>query len=263
MYGFGYIPHGLIVGGFSGLDTHAALFLRTARITDERITYAINRLVMDLKRLNLWDKIHCLYPFVGAAATPHTINLKAPASNALAYAGGTFTHSTGGVVGTGSLSATTGFLCSSLAADSYSVGFYARTQATEAGSRIYIGAATGVGGTPGVWIAYTGSALSLVGTNQTASRTLGIRNSVGFIIGSRTSLTDLALYRNGDQLATNTGTASGSLPATAISVFSLAGLLPTPSTCGLAFIGKGLTHPEVWNLTQAVQNFENILQRAV
>lgn len=260
MYGFSGIPSEFLAGGVSNLDSDAMAFLRAAQIIDPRITYAVNRLVIDLKRLGVWDKIHCLYPFVGASAAPHRLNLKAPASNLLTYFS-TPIHNTGGFTPIGG-SASTNFLASSLDPVSYAIGYYSRTP-HNIGAGAFMGAATGVGGLPGISIAYTSTNLQGVGTNQTVSRVSGINDSVGFQIMSRSAADSLRLYRNGNVIATNNTIPSGALPANAITVGTQSGLLPIRSSSGLAFISRGLTDSEVWGLTQAVQIFQNAMQRAV
>jgi hypothetical protein len=262
MFGFPLVANSHIAGGFSNLDRDAELFLKAALITDARCTYAVNTFVMNLKRFNLWNKINCLYGFVGATHAAHRLNMKNPLANTLSHSAAAYTNGIEGITGTGATTFTN-FLASQLSADSYSIGFYNRTQPTAGASQVFMGAATGIGGLPRIDLNYTSIAMTGVGTNQSVSKTISLRDTIGFHVLSRTSLTELSLYRNAELSAVNRTAATGSPPSSNISLFSLGGLLVTRSTCGLAFIGSGLSQTDVYNLNWAVQIFENSLQRQV
>ena len=80
----------------SGIDTSANAFLTAAGITDTAQKAAVNTLVKDLKRFNLWSKIKAFYPFVGGTANSHKFNLIDPRdlneAYRLSFSGG-WTHS--------------------------------------------------------------------------------------------------------------------------------------------------------------------------
>ena len=82
-----------------GLDASATAFTTAAGLTDDTQKSAINTLVKDLKRFNLWSKIKAFYPFVGGSATSHKFNLLDPRDTNDAYRltfSGGWTHSSMG-----------------------------------------------------------------------------------------------------------------------------------------------------------------------
>jgi hypothetical protein len=88
-----------------GLDASATTFITAAGLTDETQKSAINTLVKDLKRFNLWSKIKAFYPFVGGSATSHKFNLIDPRDTNDAYRltfSGGWTHDTMGIKGNNS-----------------------------------------------------------------------------------------------------------------------------------------------------------------
>ena len=82
------------------MDASATLFLNAVGLTDTTQRSAINVLVKDLKRFNLWDKIKAFYPFVGGTADTHKFNLINTQQYALTFNGG-WTHSSMGIKGNG------------------------------------------------------------------------------------------------------------------------------------------------------------------
>jgi len=86
----------------SGLDVSATAFSNAAGITDSTQRAAIDTLVKDLKRFNIWSKIKAFYPFVGGTANSHKFNLVDPRdlneAYRLAFSGG-WTHSSMGIKG--------------------------------------------------------------------------------------------------------------------------------------------------------------------
>lgn len=80
-------------------DYHAHKFLTDVGFTQssasDQIKTSVTRLVLDLKSKYLWDKIVCLYPFVGGTSESHKWNLKNTATYSLSYsteAQGTVSH---------------------------------------------------------------------------------------------------------------------------------------------------------------------------
>ena len=88
----------------STVDTDAQAFITAAGITDTTQQTAINKLVSNLKNIELWVKIKAIYPFVGGNATSHKFNLKDPrdvdAAYRLVFSGG-WTHSSTGALPNG------------------------------------------------------------------------------------------------------------------------------------------------------------------
>lgn len=81
-------------------DFHAHKFITdvgiTQSISGDQIKTCITRLVLDLKSKFLWDKIVCLYPFVGGTSQSHRWNLKDTSTYSLIFSG-TFSHTAEGV----------------------------------------------------------------------------------------------------------------------------------------------------------------------
>ncbi|NBP55311.1 hypothetical protein EBU71_02000 [bacterium] len=85
-------------------DYHAHKFITDVGLTQSVITSepgdqtrtAITRLVLDLKSKFLWQKIVCLYPFVGGTSQSQSFNLKNTATYSLVYSG-TVSHLQNGI----------------------------------------------------------------------------------------------------------------------------------------------------------------------
>jgi hypothetical protein len=80
-------------------DYHAHKFITDIGLTQssqgDQIRTSITRLVCDLKSKYLWNKIICLYPFVGGTSQSHRFNLKDTSTYSLVYSGSIF-HSEDG-----------------------------------------------------------------------------------------------------------------------------------------------------------------------
>lgn len=73
------------------LDPATILFVQNANITNITQIYAINNLVVSLKDEGLWDKMYCVYPFVGGSASSNKYNLIDTSNYKLTFNGG-WTH---------------------------------------------------------------------------------------------------------------------------------------------------------------------------
>jgi hypothetical protein len=105
-----------------GLDASATAFTTAAGLTDDTQKSAINTLVKDLKRFNLWSKIKAFYPFVGGSATSHKFNLLDPRDTNDAYRltfSGGWTHSSMGAQCNASNTSADTFLRTAFGATSY------------------------------------------------------------------------------------------------------------------------------------------------
>jgi len=96
-----------------GLDANATAFINASGLTDTTQQSAVTKLVKDLKRFGLWDKIKAFYPFVGGSAESHKWNLKDPRdldeAYRLTFSGG-WTHSANGIKANGSNTSANTFL---------------------------------------------------------------------------------------------------------------------------------------------------------
>jgi hypothetical protein len=86
------------------MDPDAVAFLNAQGNTNAKEKYALNRLVVDLKKAGIWTKCKAIYPFLGSTAAFHKWNLKDPrdldAAFRLVFFGG-WTHSSNGALPNG------------------------------------------------------------------------------------------------------------------------------------------------------------------
>lgn len=114
-------------------DWHADKFFNqmgfTGGIVGDQIRSSVTRLVLDLKSKFIWNKLECLYPFVGGVSASHRLNLRNPAVYSLTYSVdsvGTVSHSSMGVkISTPSSGfIDTGFTLNPLTTKDLSMGVY-------------------------------------------------------------------------------------------------------------------------------------------
>lgn len=242
-------------------DSDAQAFITAANITDITQQNAINQLVVDLKGYSLWTKMKAVYPFVGGNATSHAVDLMTLSSGTF---NGGFTHNSNGITGNGTNAYfnTGKNMNAILNQNSNSIGYYNRT-ANPLNDR-YSGVGSpnwfilGKATSPNVGTDYWGNSGSSLFDNSF--------NVNRFIIGNRTSSTNVAIYRNGLL------TLSGSRPSQAIptnnfyiSAVNNGGTPFLYSNMNYAFwyFSDGLTLTDVANLTSTVLAFQTALSRNV
>ena len=254
--------------GARGIDADAVLFLNNVGIVDATITLAIQNLVIDLKAAGIWDKLKCIYPFVGGTAATHRYNLRDPrtvdAAYYLEFFGG-WTHSITGALPNGTTGyADTKFAQNVLNNNSVSLSAYLRSNTSV--SSFDIG---GNSGNPNFFGAqltafYTGigaiSHLHSYPTDSAVSNTF--TDTRAFYIGSRTSSTSNKLYRNASLLATVTTARTSTLPAVNFRLAS-DGVGYTNRELAFVSIGDGITDGEASDLWVAVDKFQTTLGRQV
>jgi hypothetical protein len=254
--------------GTTTLDFDAQNFISYAGITDATQKSAINQLVLDLKAYNLWNKITCIYPWVGGTATAHALNLKNPALFPLTFTAG-WTHSSNGGTPTNAY-ANAGFIPSTfLTANNTHLAHYIGTD-TAAGNKVEM--AVGVGGSLvpfiGLYSKYTGNLSYSNQYNLTTNQlTISNTDARGFYIGSRTSSTLHKLYKNGSVIGTDTNTNSNGLPTLPIPIGCLNsnGSFTQYTDRQFRFNswGQGFNDTEALNYRTAVQAFQTTLGRQV
>lgn len=165
-----------IAKSFTGaVDADASAFFSRTSITDEGIKTAVDNLVIGLKAATdggttLWDKLYCIYPFVGGNATAHSKNLKADAYN-LTFSGSP-THNANGVTGDGSaVYADTGFGPHNISGtpDTWFGYVYNRTQLPTDGSAGTVANFYGCDVTQYALVRRNGSYLSMDGFNDNST----------------------------------------------------------------------------------------------
>lgn len=240
-------------------------------VTPSIVIPAVHKLVVDLKSNGLWNKLYAIYPFVGATPSAHKYNLKDPrdldAAFRLAFTGG-FTHQPTGILPDGSSGwADTKFTPSTnlSGTSSVSLGYYSRTNDT--GNRMAFSNSSG--NRLFLYLNFTAGDLTIFDCYGTVggfrASTTGI-DTLGLLIGSRTTTSDSRLYKNGIQVGASQSTLNGVSPSTGtINMFRQA----SPSSlfsnceCAFGFIGDGLTSGEVLILNTIVETFQDSLSRGV
>ena len=247
-------------------DADAFAFLEAAGITDPTQQSAINTLVLGLKSNNLWDKMQAIYPFVGGTAYSHKWNLKDPRDLDAAFRiqyFGTVIHNNLGISGSGY-------------AGTY---YYPLTSNSQFSSSLHISLyTTKVGnGSGGIGNSTDTSGLSITPNYNSGGNTqyqinfptwkgLGGANlsDVGLYVASRTSATNVALYRRintGNTSTTATEAHSGTNNGE-IRIFS--GQYGVPywtGTAGFVTLGYGLSATDVTNLDTIVSAYQTALGR--
>jgi hypothetical protein len=253
-------------------DADAFAFIETAGITDTTQQSSINTLVLGLKSNNLWSKMQAVYPFVGGTAFSHKFNLKDPrdlnTSFRLQYFG-TVSHTSLGISGSSN-----GY------ADTY---YFPLTSNTEFSSSIHLSAYTITHNNYSINVhgALMGNVLDQTGLSLVPNYTnngttyyqlnfplwkgLGGANSnnVGFYIASRTTATNVALYRRintGNTLTTATQLHSGT-NNNSIRILGAPGWSGWSGTVGFASLGYGLSTDDAINLDTIVSAYQTSLGR--
>ena len=257
-------------------DSDAQAFITAAGITNGTQQNAINNLVVDLKAYGIWTKMKAIYPFVGGTASTHKFNLKDPrdldAAFRLVFSGG-WTHSSTGALPNG----TNGYADSKLNAgtalvsSSAHLSYYSRTNTNPGAITIFdIGVANfslnkrfimAIRSTGDLFNTQVGAVPSVLNSSNTDAR--------GLFIGTRTSTTAIAQYKNGVLQTSNTVSETTTLDSANVwlgginNVGNPTGAFWSNRECAFASIGDGLTSTEAANLYTAIQAYQTTLSRNV
>ena len=223
-------------------DQNAQSFITAASITDFIQQSAVDTLVKDLKKYNLWSKMKAIYPFVGGTASSHKFNLKDPrdvdGAFRLVFTGG-WTHTLNGVQGNGSNNVgNTNIVANTILSstngnqNAYDFGY------TQFGLALY-----------------SSSSYFMWGSLTSASGSY----SPGMFTVSRIGDTHKGYYNNNILL---TSTSAGAVSALTINLGFGAGTYSS-KTYSFATIGDGLTDTDAANLYSAVQKYQTTLGRQV
>lgn len=258
-----------------GNDTDAQAFITAAGITDTTQQSAINTLVTNLKSYGIWTKMKAIYPFVGGTANAHKFNLKNPVDSNAAFRlqfNGGWIHSSTGAKPNGTNAYTDTFLnpSTSLTNNNYHLSHYSRTQKP---TSTEVDIASMNGGTSVTAIAldqyYAGAGKAFVAGDYSTSAIVNAdTNTLGMLVGSRTSQTSAKMFMNNVQKgSTLTLSNPNALPNVTIFIGAnhsgVSVLEFSSKECAFATIGDGLTDAEVANFYTAVQTFQTTLGRQV
>ena len=232
---------------------------------------AINELVKGLTAFNLWDKFISLYPYVGRNSVSHSFNLIDPRKWRLTFSR-TITHNANGITSNGSDGyGNTGIQINNLSQFNFSMGSYRRTIGTN-GASLY----------PDIGSSYTPTGNTdrfFIGSNSTdTTNQNGVAGFGGQGAGSTTqgSLTGTGMkcftctdnggsgfrsINNGAVTFTGSGNqtwqANGHIWICRCSTFF------GTQNISLSYTSVGLTNTESLLLSNIVQNYQSLLNRAV
>jgi hypothetical protein len=193
------------------LDFRDRIIANGGTISDASID-AIEKLVEDCKNALVWDKLLEVAPFAGTNLNAALVKLVYPAGvpgviTNVNFVSGDYTETgaNGGLLGDGATKyLNTGFNAQAYLPDNAHLSFYLREDVSVAGNRGLLGTIQGV---DQYWLgSLTPASQVNVRLGQTISATLAASMSKGFYIGTRTSFSQLRLYKNGALAATD-GTA--------------------------------------------------------
>lgn len=232
---------------------------------------AINRLISDIIQFNLYSKMIAIYPYVGRNATSHSFNLINPRLWRITW-NGTVTHNINGIQSNGSNGyGNTGIQIQNFSQFNVSVGSYRRTIGVNGGS-LYPDWGSSYTPTGNTDRFFAGSD-STDTTNQNGvlgfggqgagSTTQGSLTGTGFkafsVVGNGAS--DLTCINNGTITFTGSGNQTWQTNGH-LWLLACASFFGTQNIA-LHYISTGLTNSENLYLFKIIQNYQNMLNRAV
>jgi hypothetical protein len=269
MVSSGVISSGIISGG---LDTDAQAFIDAAGITNIQQRYAINKLVLQAKGHGWWNKCNAIYPMVGGTAASHKFNLKDPRDLDAAFRlsfQGTWTHSATGALPDGSTAYADTFMSASavLTNNDTHLSYYSRTNVNNGTNATELGSSGGPGTIQILIRVSDAFGVSMYQAFGSEFLTGSNTNSACYFMGSRTSSTSLAAYKNGALVGSNTLPVAGSLSTAKIYLAALSnGNTPQnfcPRECAFATIGAGIDSTLAAIMYGDIQDFQVRLNRAI
>ena len=267
------LANGLVDGLFPNepplWDIDALVFFRAVPLGNYKHRYALNRLVVGLKRTGLWPLLRVIYPMIGGTENAHKYNLKNPVDSNLAYRLQFFNapgHNDYGVAGTGTTQYAETFLnpFTNFAQHSAHMCYYTRTNSLTAGQNV-MGTFPIPAGNRGFSLNLSGSGGSFIGHSNT---NVLVTNSTsrGCWVASRTANNDNRLYTNGVQRGLVTVVNTETLPNDTAYLGArhdpTGPLFFSSHQCAFASMGAGLNPAQVVALSQLVQQYQTLLGRA-
>ena len=247
--------------------------LANGGIISEGSLDAIEKFVQDCKNAHIWDKFLDVGPFAGSNLNAALVKLVHPAGvpgvlTNLNFVSGDFAERgpDGGLLGDGATKyLNTGFNAPTHLPDNSHLSFYLRQDVSATGNRSMLGT---VDGGDQYWIgALTPSAAVDARLGQTVTATLASPFGKGFYIGSRTASNQLKLYKNGQMVASATGSTTHNKPAANLYLFAFNSVGTTaaflPSRGSFYSIGHGLNDTEALALHHAVRTLQGNLAREI
>ena len=266
LFSYSQLSIGILESVQKATDADAKAFITAAAITNATEIFAINNLVIGLKRDSLWNKMKAIYPFVGGSASSNKYNLKSPfdadTSFRLLFFGG-WTHSFTGAKPNGTSGYARTYFIPSVqqSLNSNGLGAYFTEFTTAGVDPVQIGSFESV--TQSSVLVATSTSLTTRLNGSTISG--GITGGGGSFDAQRTSSTVTTVYKNGSSVAT--GNSGGTLP-TIENYLGTLNFTGTPysfaynnSEFRFAYFSEGLNSTEIANLRTIVQKYQTNLGR--
>lgn len=249
-------------------DPDASDFMRMSGITGTDAT-AINTLVLDLKRANLWTALTAIYPFVGSTSSTQKWNLRYPIDSndylRLTFSGG-WSHSANGALANGTNAfANTNLGTQSCSTVNWACSVYIRNNYTPAAAAVDIGAydenanyGTFIAAQLSIGTARARAWQTAMDFSTTDERGMWLVTSNG---------TTGSFYLNGNLVASSAQ--SGSLPNNptisigALNRVSGGNAYYSAAEYAFATLGPALTAQQTANLYNIVQKYQTNLGRQV
>jgi len=211
-----------------------------------------------------WSKFRAVYPFVGGAATAHSVNLVSPTTNQITWFG-TVTHNAAGITGDG----TTGYGSTGIGWNTMNATYVLAVNATANGTTLFRGF---IGLTDNTTASvHVSSNLSVTGNEYyegaSPTRVVVTRQAFpAFHAVVRTTSAEWRAYRNGALEGTVSETATNPFGTTSIAILATGftgggALFHTNGGVNLALISNVLTAAEVASFSTAVQRYQVALRR--
>ena len=248
----------------------AERFLVAAAITNNVISNAINYLVGELLKNNLWNKCYAVYPIVGGTASTHKFNLINPQDTDAAYrlnfVGG-ITHSSNGMQGNGTTGyANTFFNPTTAGVSINNFGFGVHSRTNQARLEVDMGARNAVNTGVSMLLIRDNNNISQHQINNNLAGTItqaSITNSAGNFGQNRTASNVIRICRNGT--FTQFTQASGGLTNRNIALMALLTNATYGSFSSKQYtffrIHQGLTDAEETIFQNIITNFNTLLGR--
>ncbi len=267
----------------SSIDVDAAAYINALVAAGGSINDATRNAIIAFittgKTDGWWSKMLAVYPYIGGTAATHAINAKTPGTYNITW-GGTVTHNSDGITGDGSTGyGNTNFKPSLGFASDYSaaMGVYSRIAGST--GNIDMGSGGGAGESFTILTVHSSGhfnmpvnhACWLHNKGNSAPRNGEVayndsNNRIGIYIGTTTSASARALYKNGTQVATSTATDTQARSDRNIGICCRLDSTNTASAFtnrnhGFGFISSGLSAGDASSITTAIQTLQTALGR--
>lgn len=251
------------MGTFLAYDIDAVkYFIAHGSLTGTQ-KFAVHNYVRKLKLNGLWTKFVGIYPFIGATAATHALNLKDTTSN-ITWVGGV-SHTSNGIRG----NKTTGYgntniVNNSLPTNSIHLSVYSRTTGRN-------GFDMGGDLAPRTQLVlnYDGGAFqghTLFGLNENAANSSGVNPAITTVTGlfqsTRVDANTTTLYKRG-VLVASSNAVSATPGADAICICRILGGSLSSRVYSYASVGSSMTNAECLIHSDLVQEMQTILGRNI